>query len=51
MISREGEGIDPGPEPVPATRRIAADKPSYPAPQRPANPHAPPRSRQDPSQN
>lgn len=50
MNARQGDPADPRNEAQGTTRRISGDKPSYPVPQRPANPHAPPKSRQDPSE-
>lgn len=49
MIPRPGDRAPEGaPRPEPP-RRLSGDKPTYPAPHRPANPHAPPESRRDPS--
>lgn len=50
MNARQPDPADPRSENTAAVRRISGDKPAYPVTQRPANPHAPPRSRQDPSQ-
>lgn len=49
MSAKEGDSIEHGTEATATARRISGDKPAYPVSHRPANPHAPPRSRQESS--
>lgn len=50
MNAREPDSVVHGVDSNGTAGRISTDKPTYPVVRRPANPHAPPRARQDPSQ-